>query len=134
MNYNHLYTIASRESVKHDNAGYSNSGGDFWKGVFGSMGSGRDSDGRVGSDGRVEKDGKGWTGEDYAAVGTTLLGLAGGWLEKRRARKEQEGSGIYTYTPPPPPPPPPNNTALYVIGGVAVVGIGVAIYLATKKK
>jgi len=30
-------------------------------------------------------------------------------------------------------PPPPNNTAIYVISGLAVVGVGVAIYLAIKK-
>lgn len=32
------------------------------------------------------------------------------------------------------PPPPPKNTALYVIGAIAVIGIGVGIYFATKKK
>jgi hypothetical protein len=45
-------------------------------------------------------------------------------------KKGGGGSGYY----PPPPPPPKNNTALFVVGGLAVIGVGIAIYFATKKK
>ena len=64
-----------------------------------------------------------------------------GWIDKGLiALGAVADSGVfnkdngYDETIPPPPPPPPNNTMLYVIGGVAVVGIGVAIYFATRKK
>ena len=32
----------------------------------------------------------------------------------------------------PPPPPPADNTALYVVGGIALVGVGVALFLVRK--
>lgn len=54
------------------------------------------------------------------------LGLLGGALG---GNKVNNNYGNY-----PPPPQKKNNTALYVVGGLAVIGIGVAIYFATKKK
>jgi hypothetical protein len=68
--------------------------------------------------------------EGWIDKGLEIFGAmkAGGMFQ----RKDRRGGGGY-YAPPPPPPP-KNNTMLYVIGGVAVIGIGIAIYFATKKK
>lgn len=51
------------------------------------------------------------------------LGILGGLINRKQ-------SPSYT----PPPPPPKKHTALYVIGAVAVIGTGLAIYFATRKK
>lgn len=65
----------------------------------------------------------------YTDIGIALIGLGRDWLQNRRDRK----SGDYTRQLPPPPPPKKNNTLLYVLGGLAVVGVGVAVYLGTRK-
>ena len=44
-----------------------------------------------------------------------------------------KGKGGSSYNPPPPPPR-KSKAPLFIIGGLAVVGIGLAIYFATKKK
>lgn len=54
-----------------------------------------------------------------------------GALSESGAFRRRDRGGNYV---PPPPPPPRNNTALYIVGGLAVIGIGVAIYFAVKKK
>lgn len=38
------------------------------------------------------------------------------------------------YVPPPPPPPKKDNTLIFVVGGFALVGIGITIYFLTKNK
>jgi len=55
------------------------------------------------------------------------LGILGGFMNKNPQGTSQ-GGNYYQQ------PPPKNNTALYVVGGLAVVGIGVAIYFAVRKK
>ena len=118
MDANYVYMIAAREGEEFHNAG-----GDFWKGLFNKGGGGTGAKGG---------DGEGIDPKAATETGLAILGLVGGWLAQRKARKaEEERAGIYV---PPYTPPPKNNTALYVVGGLAVVGIGVAIYLATKKK
>jgi len=64
--------------------------------------------------------------------GLELFGILSqsGLLNKNKG----EGDTTGYFPPPPPTTPPRNNTMLYVIGGIAVIGIGVAIYFATKKK
>lgn len=55
------------------------------------------------------------------------LAIIGGLVNKPKGTSQ----GAYY---PPPPPPKKNNTAIIVVGAIAVIGIGVAIYLATRKK
>jgi hypothetical protein len=55
------------------------------------------------------------------------LGVLGGFISNNQS---QNKDGRYYQQVPPK----KNNTALYVVGGLALVGIGVAIYYVTKKK
>ena len=71
--------------------------------------------------------GGGMSPDTWAAIGLGVLGVVAPLIGKKKKNDP-------TYTPPPPPPPKKNNTALYVVGGLAVVGIGVAIVLITRKK
>lgn len=66
-----------------------------------------------------------------------------GWVEKGlNIFTQLQQSGVFNkdkggtggWIPPSPSPPPKKNTMLYVIGAVAIIGVGVAIYFATKKK
>lgn len=64
------------------------------------------------------------------------LGVLGGLAAMSRNRRQGGGTqtGAFGQTQEfRPPPPPPRNTGLWILGGVAVIGIGVAIYFATKK-
>jgi hypothetical protein len=118
MDSNYIYTVISREDEQYQNAD-----GEFFKGLFGKIGGGNDGGSSV--------DTSGQDGKEYLEKGLALIGVVSGFLANRKERKlQEERDRIYT---PPPPPPQTNNTALYAIGGLAVVGIGVAIYLATKK-
>jgi hypothetical protein len=103
---------------------YQNADGAFWKGLFANSGGGLGTD-TEGNDGKIDP-------QVALSAGITILGLAGGWFEKRKeqkAQKERDRTYVPQYVPPQ-----RNNTAIYVIGGLAVVGIAAAIYLATKKK
>jgi len=58
-----------------------------------------------------------------------------GWIDSGLAilvglaNKNKNQQPSYT----PPPPPPQNNTMLYVIGGITVIGVGLAIFFAVRK-
>lgn len=56
------------------------------------------------------------------------LGLIGGLINKP-AQQPPTGGGYY-----PPPPPQKSKAPIFIIGGLAVIGIAVAIYFATRKK
>jgi hypothetical protein len=58
------------------------------------------------------------------------LEVFGALSESGAFRKRDRGTTYRDDTPPPP----PNYTPLYILGGLAVIGIGVAIYFAVKKK
>lgn len=114
MDVNYLYAVASCEKDEFQNAD-----GEFFKGLFGGVGD------------KVNE----MSDEDKAKateIGLGILGVVGNWMSNRRDRKQQERGGYYNPTIITQPPP-PNNTAIYVISGLAVVGVGVAIYLAIKK-
>ena len=66
---------------------------------------------------------KGWIDQGLDIFGAMV---AGGMFNKK---DKTEDGGFY-----PPPPPRTSNTTLYILGGVTVIGIGIAIYFATKKK
>ena len=106
MDSNYLYMRMSEQGEEHSNAG-----GDFFKNLFKTDEGEFDSDKALGT-------------------GMALLGIISTLNQNRKNKKNQ---GAYTEDTPPPPPP-PNNTALYVLGGLAVVGIGVSIYFVTRKK
>lgn len=83
--------------------------------------------------GDVERGGLGgfMQGIDWQQAGTTtnnIVDFFGGLFGKRGST-----TGNTTYTPPPPEPP-KNNTALWVVGGIVVLGgIGFAVYKLNKK-
>jgi hypothetical protein len=58
------------------------------------------------------------------------LGLLGGFLNKDKTNTGGYVGGGYV----PQPPPPKSKAPLFIIGGIAVIGIGIAIYFAVKKK
>ena len=68
---------------------------------------------------------KGWIDQGIAIFGA----LATSGMFNKNNSGSGDTTGYY-----PPPPPPRNNTLLYVLGGLTVIGIGTAIYFATKKK
>lgn len=79
----------------------------------------------------------GGDGSNAAAIGLGVLGLATAWMGSKKAKEEAaaqqaaaQQAAIYAQQNTKP----KNNTALYVVGGLAVVGIGVAIFLAARKK
>ena len=104
MDSNYLYMRMSEQGEEHSNAG-----GDFIKNLFKTDEGEFDSDKAVGT-------------------GMALLGVFSAWNQNRKNKRDEQ-----SYMPPPPPPK-KNNTALYAIGGLAVIGIGVSIYFATRKK
>lgn len=69
---------------------------------------------------------------DIDKVVSTGLGILGVFSTWNKNRKENQSQDTTFY--PPPPPPKKNNTALYAVGGLAVVGIGIGIYFAVRKK
>ena len=69
---------------------------------------------------------------DIDKVVSTGLGILGVFSTWNKNRKENQSRDTTFY--PPPPPPKKNNTALYAVGGLAVVGIGIGIYFAVRKK
>jgi len=71
---------------------------------------------------------------DIDKVVSTGLGILGVFSTWNKNRKENQSQDTTFYPPPPPPPPKKNNTALYAVGGLAVVGIGIGIYFAVRKK
>ena len=120
MDSNYVYMQAAQKGEE-----YSNGDGTFWKGLFGGGGDGGSGSG----------DGQG--GQQAAAAGMAILGLATTWLGSRKAKKEAEAqqaaaaqAAMYAQQNQPR----KNNTALYAVGGLAVIGIGVAIYFAARKK
>lgn len=120
MDSNYVYMQASQEG---DN--FNNADGEFWKGLFGGGGGSGDSGG----------DGQG--GQQAAAAGMAILGLATTWLGSRKAKKEAEAqeaarqqAAMYAAQNQQP----KSNATLYVVGGLALVGVGVAIFLAVRKK
>ena len=83
--------------------------------------------------GETERGGLGgfMQGIDWQQAGTTtnnLVDFFGGLFGKKGTP-----TGNTTYTPPPPPPP-KNNTALWIVGGVVLLGgIGFAVYKLNNK-
>lgn len=67
--------------------------------------------------------------DKVVSTGLGILGVFSAW-NKNRKEKQSQDTTFY----PPPPPPKKNNTALYAVGGLAVVGIGIGIYFAVRKK
>ena len=118
MDSNYLYMRMSEQGEEHSNAG-----GDFFKNLFKTDGRGKDFGKNLFKTDEGEFD-----SDKAVGTGMALLGIFSAWNQNRKNKKNQ---GAYTEDTQPPP---PNNTALYVLGGLAVVGIGVSIYFITRKK
>tara|TARA_R110000822_G_scaffold55834_6_gene141503 strand:- start:2935 stop:3237 length:303 start_codon:yes stop_codon:yes gene_type:complete len=73
----------------------------------------------------------GGDGKNAGAIALAGLGIGATLLATRRARKEKEAADAIAAANNNNK---PSNTPLIIVGGLAVVGIGLAIYFGTRKK